>query len=238
MEDDLKVRDETFLVGTTVARIRSLLISGELRAGEKLSEQIVANQLAISRNTLREAFRLLTAQGLLTHIPNRGVYVTAADEAAIIDIFRIRFALQTRALQLAYRNHPGVTKMRNAADAGEDAAKHSDWKTATKLNLEFHRAMVTICDSPRINTAFDHVLIELSLLLGRLGDSGGFHDPFLSLNREITSCLEVEDNSTALALLETYLLKSERALLGAIQRIKSTTDQTRRTQIDLKIGRH
>lgn len=232
MEDHLKVRDEAFLVATTVARIRSFLISGELRAGEKLSEQIVANQLSVSRNTLREAFRLLTAQGLLTHIPNRGVYVTAPDEAAIIDIFRIRFALQTRALQLAYKNHPGVPKMRSAADAGEDAARRSDWKTAAKLNLEFHRAMVTICDSPRIDTAFDHVLVEFGILLGRLGDSGGFHDPFLSLNREITSCLEVEDNSAALALLETYLLKSERALLGAMQRAKLTTDQLRMIQID------
>lgn len=235
MEDHPNVPDESFLVGATVARIRSLLICGELRAGEKLSEQVVANQLAVSRNTLREAFRLLTAQGLLTHIPNRGVYVTAPDEAAIIDIFRVRFPIQTRALQLAYKSHPGVKKMRDTADAGEAAARHSDWKTATKFNLEFHRAMVTACDSPRIDTVFDHVLVELGLLLGGLGDDADFHDPFLHLNSEITSCLEAQDNSTALALLETYLLESERVLLGAIQRKRSTTDQTRKFNPNWKL---
>ncbi|WP_370056045.1 GntR family transcriptional regulator [Sinorhizobium fredii] len=45
-----------------------MLIEGRFAAGEKLSEQQIATELEISRNTLREVFRLLTSQGLLTHI--------------------------------------------------------------------------------------------------------------------------------------------------------------------------
>ncbi|MGI8399944.1 GntR family transcriptional regulator [Agrobacterium deltaense] len=220
MKDRSESYNEPFLVGAIVARMRGLMVDGEFRAGEKLSEHIVATRLAVSRNTLREAFRLLTAQGLLTHIPNRGVYVAAPDEAAIIDIFRVRSALQTRALQLAYKTHPGVIRMRAAAEAGELAASHLDWKTAAKLNLEFHRAMVTICDSPRIDSAFDLALAELSLVFGQLDDITCFHDPFLPLNARITSLIEAQDNSAALTLLESYLLKSERAILGALQRTK------------------
>ncbi|MCZ4433236.1 GntR family transcriptional regulator [Agrobacterium sp. SOY23] len=220
----MKVRSETYdessLVDTIVVRIRGMMVDGEFRAGEKLQENAVAARLAVSRNTLREAFRLLTAQGLLTHIPNRGVYVTAPDEAGIIDIFRVRTALQTRALQLAYKTHPGVSLMRNAAEAGERAASLSDWKTAAKLNLEFHRAMVTICDSPRISSAFDLASAELSLVFGRLDDMASIHGPFLPLNTQITSLIDAQDNSAALTLLESYLLKSERTILGAIQRTK------------------
>lgn len=220
MKNRSQTHDEPFLAGTTVARMRGLMEDGEFRAGEKLSEHVIANRLAVSRNTLREAFRLLSAQGLLTHIPNRGVYVAAPDEGAIIDIFRVRSALQSRALQVAYKTHPGVIRMRATAAAGELAASHLDWKAAAKFNLEFHRAMVTICDSPRINTAFDVALAELSLVFGRLDDIACFHDPFLPLNAQITSLIEAQDNSAALTLLESYLLKSERAILGALQRTK------------------
>ena len=79
--------DEPSLAQATVCRMRDLLISGEFRPGERLPETLLASKLAVSRNTLREAFRLLDGQGMLRHIPNRGVYVAAPDAAAVIDVF-------------------------------------------------------------------------------------------------------------------------------------------------------
>lgn len=53
--------------------LRQKIIAGELLPGARLSERELTSQLDISRNTLREVFRLLTQEGLLRYQPNRGV---------------------------------------------------------------------------------------------------------------------------------------------------------------------
>lgn len=209
------------LAGATVGRMRELVIAGEFRPGERLSEQHVASKLAVSRNTLREAFRILTAQGLLKYVPNRGVYVAAPDEAAVIDIYRARSALQTRAVQIASKSHPGVLRMRVLADLAIVASEKADWSAVESLNLEFHRAMVTICDSPRLNGTFDQLLAELRLVLGQLKDAACLHEPFVQLNSRIAASLEAGENETAVGLLDSYLLRSERAVLGSLQRSRA-----------------
>ncbi|WP_211195545.1 GntR family transcriptional regulator, partial [Stenotrophomonas maltophilia] len=59
--------------------LRRMLVEGELVPGQRLSEAALAESLDISRNTLREAFRVLTREGLLTHEPNRGVTVPSGN---------------------------------------------------------------------------------------------------------------------------------------------------------------
>lgn len=70
--EEAKVGD---LVERTAASIRSWIITGKARPGERLSEKAVADTLAVSRNTLREAFRVLTHENLLVQRPYAGVMV-------------------------------------------------------------------------------------------------------------------------------------------------------------------
>ncbi|WP_373847532.1 GntR family transcriptional regulator, partial [Delftia acidovorans] len=65
------------LTDRVTEQLRSKLIDGAWEPGQKLSEASLSESLQISRNTLREAFRLLTKEGLLVHEPNKGVSVAA-----------------------------------------------------------------------------------------------------------------------------------------------------------------
>ena len=108
--------DEGSLVVVTARRIRDKLIAGDLPSGRKLSEAGLAGELGVSRNTLREVFRLLTSQRLLTYIPNRGVFVAAPHEGAVIDIYRVRMVIQKGALASATPGHPALARMREIAE--------------------------------------------------------------------------------------------------------------------------
>lgn len=209
------------LADTVATRIRDLLIAGEFAPGEKLSEQHVADQFGISRNTLREVYRLLTSQGLLVHIPNRGVFVVAPDEAAVIDIYRVRSVIQGGAIQVASRGHPAMARMRLLAEQAAVARAQNDWQQVGTLNMEFHRAMVELCDSPRLSAGFDLALAELRLVFGQLEDTAHLHEPYIELNLSLIRTLEAGDLVTAKAQLEAYLLKSEKAVLAALHRKKS-----------------
>ncbi|KLK89896.1 GntR family transcriptional regulator [Microvirga vignae] len=215
------VTDDQSLAEAVAARIRELVIAGEFAPGQKLLEQQVAARFGISRNTLREVFRLLTSQRLLQYIPNRGVFVAAPDEAAVIDIYRVRSVIQTGAVQAATRGHPALARMRLLAEQGREVGSRGDWRQVGTINMEFHRAMVELCDSPRLSACFDLVLAELRLVFGELEDTAHLHEPYIGLNASLVHALEEADIPAAASQLEAYLLKSERAVLAALQRRRS-----------------
>ncbi|MER9474936.1 GntR family transcriptional regulator [Mesorhizobium sp. M0520] len=212
--------DDRSLAESVAARTRELLIAGEFSPGEKLSEQQVAARFGISRNTLREVFRLLTSQRLLTYVPNRGVFVVAPDEAAVIDIYRVRSVIQKGAVQAATRGHPAISRMRLLAEQGCEVGSDGDWRQVGTINMEFHRAMVELCDSTRLSASFDLVLAELRLVFGQLEDTPYLHEPYIGLNASLVRVLEVGDIPAAVSQLEAYLLQSERAVLAALQRTR------------------
>jgi DNA-binding GntR family transcriptional regulator len=219
MADDRTIAtDDQSLAEAVAARIRELVIAGEFAPGQKLSEQQVAAGFGISRNTLREVFRLLTSQRLLKYIPNRGVFVAEPDEAAVIDIYRVRSIIQKGAVQTATKGHPALERMRLLAEQGGEAGSHGDWRQVGTINMEFHRAMVELCDSPRLSASFDLVLAELRLVFGQFEDMAHLHEPYINLNAALVRALEEGNILAAISQLEAYLLRSERAILGALQR--------------------
>jgi DNA-binding GntR family transcriptional regulator len=210
--------DDESLAGQVASKIREMLIDGDLAPGEKLSEQQVASLFGISRNTLREVFRLLTSQGLLTHIPNRGVFVAAPNELSVIDIYRVRRVIQVGAVRVASRGHPALARMSSLVAEAKEAQEIGDWRRVGTINMEFHRAMVELSDSPRLNACFEMVLAELRLVFGQLDNNAHLHEPFVSLNASLVALLEAERTADAVERLEAYLLRSERMVLAALQR--------------------
>lgn len=212
--------DDRSLAESVAGRMRDLLIAGEFAPGEKLSEHQIAARFGISRNTLREVFRLLTSQRLLTYVPNRGVFVAAPDEAAVIDIYRVRSVIQKGAVQAATKGHPALARMRLLAEQGREVSPDGDWRQVGTINMEFHRAMVELCDSTRLSASFDSVLAELRLVFGQLEDTAHLHEPYIDLNASLVRVLEAGDIPSAVSQLEAYLLKSERGVLAALQRTR------------------
>lgn len=212
--------DDQPLATQTAAKIREMLITGELLPGTKLSEQQISAQFGISRNTLREVFRLLTSQSLLTYIPNRGVFVATPDEATVVDIYRVRRVIQKGAVQIAVPAHPALERMNALLEQAVLAQGKGDWRQVGTINMEFHRAMVELCDSTRLSACFDLVLAELRLVFAQLEDNAHLHESYIALNAELLGSLQAGNNEIAAHQLDRYLLSSERSVLAALQRKK------------------
>ncbi|MEV4442668.1 GntR family transcriptional regulator, partial [Streptomyces sp. NPDC049577] len=75
--------------------LRERIEAGWLPPGTQLSEEALGRELGVSRNTLREAFRLLVHDSLVTHELNRGVFVRTLEPDDVADIYRVRAALET-----------------------------------------------------------------------------------------------------------------------------------------------
>ncbi|MDO1584966.1 GntR family transcriptional regulator [Rhizobium oryzicola] len=215
-------------LGLTLAQrlaeaIRDRLIAGELKPGQRLSEAALAASLDVSRNSLREAFRLLTKDGLLRHEPNRGVFVATPSMASIIDIYRVRRMVECTALAQSYPKHPAVSRMREAVELAIEHRNTKNWVGVGSANMAFHAAIVDLADSPRLNAFYAQTAAELRLSFGLLDDPEFLHAPYLDLNLQILALLEEGKPAEAAALLGSYLDRSERTVLAAFARAVDNT---------------
>jgi DNA-binding GntR family transcriptional regulator len=87
--------------------------------------------------------------------------------------------------------------------------------------MEFHRAMVQLNDSQRINDAFELALAEMRLIFSLMEDSRHLHEPYISWNVRILEALEANDLPAAAKELELYLVKSQSDVLAALARTKA-----------------
>jgi DNA-binding GntR family transcriptional regulator len=198
--------------------LRQKIVQGELAPGQRLSEAALAQSLAISRNTLREVFRLLTKEGLLKHEPNRGVSVAVPSIASIIDIYRVRRLIECQAIAQAYPRHPARQHLRAALDTALRCRDAGDWRGVGTANMEFHMAVVELADSERLNTMFSHLLAELRLAFGLLNDPEFLHAPYVDMNVKIAELFAAGKLQEASAALHEYLVHSERIVLAVYAR--------------------
>lgn len=208
------------LAEQTAVRLRDSIVSGEIVPGQRLSETRLATTLNVSRNTLREVFRLLTREGLLRHEPNRGVFVATPSMASILDIYRVRRMIEVPAVAQAWPRHEAVGRMRLAVERAEALAQQADWRGVGSENIVFHSAIVALTDSPRLMAFYSQISIELRLTFGLLDNPEMLHAPYIALNRDIVDNVISGDTKTAAGLLDTYLGQSERTIMAAFARLE------------------
>jgi len=125
-------------------RLREKILSGELREGEQLRQDAIAEEFQISRIPVREALSHLAAEGLITIVANRGAVVSALSPDEIMQIFETRAALECYMLRCAI---PNMTQddFKKAEDVlerfKESLEKDSEVKSWGAWNWSFHSAL-------------------------------------------------------------------------------------------------
>jgi DNA-binding GntR family transcriptional regulator len=199
--------------------LRQHIIDGDFAPGARLSEITLAAQFDVSRNTLREAFRVLSEQGLIEHIPHRGVSVASPTIADVVDIYRARRVIECTALLQSEPEHPAVRRMQEALAEAEEHLPREDWHLIGSANMAFHDAIVALADSARLARTYRDVAAELRLAFLEIDDPRSLHEPFVRKNRAILTALLEEGPERAAQELERYLIASERTVLGAFARM-------------------
>ncbi|MEU1669513.1 GntR family transcriptional regulator [Streptomyces sparsogenes] len=215
LEGDRALLGRTSTAERVADILRDRIAEGFFPPGTRLSEDSVKGALGVSRNTLREAFRLLTHERLLVHELNRGVFVRVVTVDDLIDIYRVRTLMECGAVRgLGEPPYP-LEAVEAAVVAGERAAQTAAWQDLSTANIRFHQAIVALAGSPRADELMRGVLAELRLVFHVMADPRRFHAPYLVRNRQILEVLESGDAPEAERLLASYLEDSRLQLAGA-----------------------
>ncbi|MGA5421998.1 GntR family transcriptional regulator [Streptomyces lavendulocolor] len=220
LADDRALLGRTSTAERVADILRTRIAEGFFPPGTRLSEDSIGGALGVSRNTLREAFRLLTHERLLVHELNRGVFVRVLAVEDVVDIYRTR-----RLVERAVVHDLGEPPFRldglvRAVTGGERDAREGNWAGVSTANIHFHRELVALAGSARMDELMRGVLAELRLVFHLVDDPRALHEPYLMRNREILDALDVGEWGKAERLLVEYLDDSRDQLVRVYTRVR------------------
>lgn len=213
LADDRPLLGRTSTAERVADILRTRIAEGYFPPGERLSEDAIAKALAVSRNTLREAFRLLTHERLLVHELNRGVFVRVLAVGDVEDIYRTRRLIECAVVRGLDGPPFPVDALEKAVSEGEQAAREEIWKGVATANIHFHRELVALAGSVRTDELMRGVLAELRLAFHVVDDPRGLHEPYLVRNRQLLESLKSGDREGTERMLAEYLDDSRERLV-------------------------
>jgi GntR family transcriptional regulator, gluconate operon transcriptional repressor len=172
--------------------LRTQILAGGLPRGAHLVEARIARQFNVSRGPVREAFKLLRAEGLVEEEPRRGTFVVTLSSVDVREIYDLRAALEGRAARsIARRRDPATLgELRATLDAIAEAAAAGDVREVARHDLEFHESICRLSGNARLHTTFQrHVpalqtLIKLDEYLYRsMSEIAAQHEPIMAAMR-------------------------------------------------------
>ncbi|MEV6399255.1 GntR family transcriptional regulator [Streptomyces sp. NPDC051907] len=215
LADDRPLLGRTSTAERVADILRGRIAEGYFPPGERLSEDSIGKALGVSRNTLREAFRLLTHERLLVHELNRGVFVRKLAVQDVEDIYRTRRLVECAVVQGLGEPPYALDRLDAAVAKGERSSREQDWRGVSTANIHFHRELVALAGSARTDELMRGVLAELRLAFHVVDDPRRLHQPYLVRNRAILEALRAGERTGAERLLEEYLDDSRTQLVDA-----------------------
>jgi len=195
-------------------RLRLRIFAHELPPGAWIDEQALAEQYGISRTPLREALKVLAAEGLVTLKPRRGCYVTELSERDLDDIFPLMALLEGRcAFEAMHKAAPAdLDRLASLHEQLERHAAAGDANGFFEVNQAFHQALHELSGNRWLKQAIDDLRKVLKLtrrdslrLDGRLKQS-------LEEHRGLLAAIRQRDAARAETLMHTHLLSGRAAL--------------------------
>jgi DNA-binding GntR family transcriptional regulator len=152
------------LVELATDRLRREILAGALPPGERLVEEQVTRRFGISRAPLREALRLLAQQGLVEHLPRRGVRVATLSATDAEELFEVRDVLERFAIAKALPCPPGdLAQMRSELAGMRRAAATGDLLELADAHRRFHVALVALSGHRQLLQSYEPVLLKLQM---------------------------------------------------------------------------
>ncbi|BFO19778.1 GntR family transcriptional regulator [Streptomyces sp. KM77-8] len=205
LADDRALLGRTSTAERVADILRSRIAEGYFPPGTRLSEDSIGGALGVSRNTLREAFRLLTHERLLVHELNRGVFVRVLTVEDVEDIYRTRRLVECAVVRGLGEPPYALGALAEVVEQGRSAAREGDWKAVGTANIHFHRELVALAASERTDEFMRSVFAELRLAFHVVDEPRRLHEPYIARNAGILQALRDGDRDRTEALLADYL---------------------------------
>lgn len=196
------------------ATLREQIFAGVYASGSFLDEVVLCERLQISRTPLREALKVLTAEGLLRHEPRRGCFINEVTERDLDDIFPVIALLEGRCAYEAARHATdadlaALTTLHERLNSHAKAGRIQEYY---ETNFVIHEAIITLANNRWLAQAIADLrkILKLSRLKS-LGAPGRLQQS-LAEHMTVFAAIQSRDSDGAEAAMRTHLTRQRDAL--------------------------
>lgn len=196
------------------ARLRTMVFERQLQPGQWIDELALANDWQISRTPLREALKVLAAEGLVTLVPRQGCRVTELSEDDADELFPVMALLEGRCAYEAVRKATpaDLKQLRRLHEVLEKHAATKNIDGYYRANHDFHTRVQAIADNRWLDRATNDLRRFLRLLRGRQLNWPGRIEDSINEHRVLIAAIEQRDAARAERVMHDHLMAQLAAL--------------------------
>ncbi|MGS4985585.1 transcriptional regulator, GntR family [Pseudosulfitobacter pseudonitzschiae] len=193
--------------------IKSAVMSGEFRAGDRVKEELVAEQIGISRTPIRTAMQRLAAQGFIEILHNQGARVANWSSEDSREITELRAVLEAFGAGIAAKriNAENLDELRELSQQMEDASAKptvANFERITELNSRFHMAIIAASGNARLADVIGNLAHPLLVQRKFSTFDSNRLARSMSDHRELIQAFERGDSDWASAIMRAHILAS------------------------------
>jgi DNA-binding GntR family transcriptional regulator len=199
--------------------LRNAILDFDLKPGQRLVERQLIESLGVSRTTVREVLRELTAEGLVTVIPQKGAVVYAPTPSEAADLYAVRASLEGLAVQrfIERASADHIETLRGALAHFEEVCAHSsDMRELLRAKDGIYDALLLGADSPTIQQILSGVQARVQLLRATSMSQPGRPQQAVAEMRSLVDAIAARDVDEAIRLSRVHLDNASSTMTSAL----------------------
>ena len=198
----LKLESAPDLVDQVYRALLDAISEGSLAPGQRITQEDIAEQLAVSRQPVLQALRLLKKDGFVHDAPGRGVLVAPLDVGWMLSVYEVRGALDALATRLAARQRAQLDP--RLIEQGRKAARGKNVKAMIDADMAFHDAIYTASGNPLIGQSALQHWRHLRRVMGAVLREERQREAVWDEHEAIANAISAGDADAAVRLIEQH----------------------------------
>jgi len=201
------------------SRLRTLLVEGRIAPGAKLNERELSELLRVSRTPLREAIKLLAAEGLVDLLPNRGAVAVKLSEAAILNTFEVLAGLEAMSGEFAAERitDDELTHIRAMHYEMLAAFTRRDLSNYYRLNALIHTAINDAAKNPVLTATYNGINARVQSLRFRTNQNEAKWKRAVQEHEIMVQALAARDTVAMRKVLVEHLVNKRNTVIDLLR---------------------
>ena len=209
-------------------RLRQMLVENRIAPGAKLNERALSEALNVSRTPLREAIKMLAAEGLVELLPNRGAIAVCLTEADVLNTFEVMAGLEAQSGALAAQRVTDTELQEITAMHYEMLAAYTrrDLPAYYQLNAAIHSAINRAAKNPVLTATYQQVNARLQALRFRSNQDEGKWQAAMAEHDQMIAALTARDAAALQRVLTKHLMNKRDVVVQQLRAMNNAQKDT------------
>src|SRR6478735_12146091 len=216
----VKLESAPDLVDRVYRSLIDAICAGSLAPGQRITQEDIAGKLAVSRQPVLQALRLLKKDGFVHDAPGRGVLVAPLDADWIVKVYQVRGSLDALAARLAaqqrFRLDPRLI------ETGRKAARGKNVKAMIEADMAFHNAIYGASGNPLIEQSAQQHWRHLRRVMGAVLQHSRQREALWDEHEAIAKAIAAGDADRAALLIEQHSQRASKNLAARLTQVLQT----------------